>query len=125
MKTRVYVETSVISYLAARPSRDPVNAARQLQAQALWAERRIGLAWWCHQPFCKEYLENLMRKIPTPADTMQELWQVKDHTAARFATAAAYFEHLAAAQPKRPAGKIHSTPAKVSRDRQAGALQAH
>ena len=36
MKPRVYVETSVISYLAARPSRDPVKAARQLQAQALW-----------------------------------------------------------------------------------------
>ncbi len=36
MSTRVYVETSVISYLAARPSRDPTKAARQLQAQALW-----------------------------------------------------------------------------------------
>ncbi len=37
MKTRVYVETSVISYLTVRPSRDPVNIARQLQAHALWA----------------------------------------------------------------------------------------
>ena len=36
MNTRVYVETSVISYLAAAPSRDPVKAARQLQALALW-----------------------------------------------------------------------------------------
>ena len=36
MNTRVYVETSFISYLAARPSRDPTKAARQLQAQALW-----------------------------------------------------------------------------------------
>ena len=36
MKQRVYVETSVISYLAAAPSRDPVKAARQLQAHALW-----------------------------------------------------------------------------------------
>ena len=36
MNTRVYVETSVISYLTARPSRDPTKAARQLQAQALW-----------------------------------------------------------------------------------------
>jgi predicted nucleic acid-binding protein len=37
LKPRIYVETSVISYLTARPSRDPVKAARQLQAQALWA----------------------------------------------------------------------------------------
>lgn len=36
MKTRVYVETSVLSYVATRPSRDPVKAARQLQAHALW-----------------------------------------------------------------------------------------
>jgi predicted nucleic acid-binding protein len=36
MKTRIYVETSVVSYLTARPSRDPIKAARQLQAQALW-----------------------------------------------------------------------------------------
>jgi predicted nucleic acid-binding protein len=44
MKTRVYVETSVISYLTARPSSDPVKAARQLQAQALWrAQDRFNL----------------------------------------------------------------------------------
>jgi len=44
MKPRVYVETSVISYLTARPSRDPVNAARQLQAKALWnAQDRFNL----------------------------------------------------------------------------------
>ena len=39
MKPRIYVETSVISYLTARSSRDPVKAARQLQAQALWDAR--------------------------------------------------------------------------------------
>lgn len=36
MKTKIYVETSVLSYLVARPSRDPIKAARQLQAKALW-----------------------------------------------------------------------------------------
>lgn len=36
MKTSIYLESSVISYLAAKPSRDPVKAARQLQARALW-----------------------------------------------------------------------------------------
>lgn len=44
MKPRIYVETSVISYLTARPSRDPVNAVRQMQAKALWnAQERFSL----------------------------------------------------------------------------------
>ena len=44
MKVRVYVETSVVSYLTAQSSRDPVNAARQLQAKALWqAQDRFSL----------------------------------------------------------------------------------
>lgn len=40
MKQRIYVETSVISYLAAKPSKEPVNAARQLQAKAFWLARQ-------------------------------------------------------------------------------------
>ena len=36
MKPRIYVETSVISYLAARPSTDAVNAARQYHSMQLW-----------------------------------------------------------------------------------------
>jgi predicted nucleic acid-binding protein len=36
MRLRIYAETSVMSYLAARPSRDPVQTARQFQSRALW-----------------------------------------------------------------------------------------
>jgi predicted nucleic acid-binding protein len=36
MKPRVYVETSVISYLTARPSRDLSVAARQQSSHELW-----------------------------------------------------------------------------------------
>jgi hypothetical protein len=36
MHLRVYVETSVISYLAARPSTDAVNMTRQFQSLRLW-----------------------------------------------------------------------------------------
>jgi predicted nucleic acid-binding protein len=39
MKPRVYVETSVISYLIARPSRDLVTAAHQ-QVTREWGEQR-------------------------------------------------------------------------------------
>ena len=39
-KPRIYVETSVISYLAARPSPDAINATRQHFSYQLWQKRR-------------------------------------------------------------------------------------
>jgi predicted nucleic acid-binding protein len=45
MKTRVYVETSVLSYLAARPSRDLLTAAHQQVTHEWWglARKRFAL----------------------------------------------------------------------------------
>ena len=40
MKPRIYVETSVISYLAARPSSDAINATRQHFSYQLWQKHR-------------------------------------------------------------------------------------
>jgi hypothetical protein len=40
VKKRVYIETSIASYLAARPSRDIVQAARQQVTGAWWSDRR-------------------------------------------------------------------------------------
>ncbi len=40
MKPRVYIETSVISYLTARPSRDLIVAAHQEVTRQWWQERR-------------------------------------------------------------------------------------
>jgi predicted nucleic acid-binding protein len=40
MPERVYLETSIISYLAARPSRDLITAARQQITHDWWARRR-------------------------------------------------------------------------------------
>ncbi len=39
-RARVYLETSVISYLTARPSRDPVKLARQEWTRRWWEEKR-------------------------------------------------------------------------------------
>lgn len=40
MARTVYLETSIISYLAARPSRDLITAARQQVTHTWWRERR-------------------------------------------------------------------------------------
>jgi len=40
MRPTVYVETNIISYLAAHPSRDLVTAARQQITHSWWRERR-------------------------------------------------------------------------------------
>lgn len=39
MKQRVYIETSILSYLTALPSRDVIQAARQQVTIAWWARR--------------------------------------------------------------------------------------
>jgi predicted nucleic acid-binding protein len=40
MKARVYIETSMVSYLTARPSRDIIAAAHQQISLAWWERRR-------------------------------------------------------------------------------------
>ncbi|HEY0036621.1 MAG TPA: type II toxin-antitoxin system VapC family toxin [Longimicrobium sp.] len=40
MLPSVYIETTVVSYLVARPSRDPVMAARQRKTRDWWENRR-------------------------------------------------------------------------------------
>ena len=40
MKRRVYIETSVVSYLASRPSRDVIVAGRQQLTHTWWEVRR-------------------------------------------------------------------------------------
>jgi predicted nucleic acid-binding protein len=44
MKPKVYVETSVLSYLVARPSRDAVTASRQAITRWWWDNERVKYA---------------------------------------------------------------------------------
>ena len=44
MLPSVYIETTVVSYLVARPSRDAIMAERQRQTRAWWENRRGGYA---------------------------------------------------------------------------------
>ncbi len=36
----VYIETTIVSYLVARPSAEPLKSARQEITRTWWAERR-------------------------------------------------------------------------------------
>jgi predicted nucleic acid-binding protein len=45
-KPKVYVETSVSSYLAARPSRDPIAAGRQAITKRWWELERKKYSLW-------------------------------------------------------------------------------
>jgi predicted nucleic acid-binding protein len=54
MKPRVYLETSVISYLAARPSRDLIIAANQQITQEWWQVRRAKFELYISQLVIQE-----------------------------------------------------------------------
>ena len=45
----VYLETSVLSYLAARPARDLITAARQQVTRDWWATNRVRFALYVSQ----------------------------------------------------------------------------
>jgi hypothetical protein len=49
VKPRVYIETSVISYLTARPSRDILVAANQQVTQEWWQNRRLDFELYVSQ----------------------------------------------------------------------------
>jgi len=54
MKRKVYIETSVISYLTARVSRDLVVAGHQRITQEWWSDRRMGFAVFVSQVALEE-----------------------------------------------------------------------
>jgi predicted nucleic acid-binding protein len=54
MKPKVYLETSVISYLTSRPSRDLIVAANQQITQEWWQIRRAGFDLYISQLVIQE-----------------------------------------------------------------------
>ena len=73
MKPKIYVETSVISYLTARPSRDLIIAANQQITQEWWRVRRVEFDLYVSQLVIQEASSG----DPTAA---QERLQVLDET---------------------------------------------
>lgn len=54
MKAKVYIETSVISYLTARPSRDLITAAHQQLTIEWWEDRRADFDLYISQLVVQE-----------------------------------------------------------------------
>jgi predicted nucleic acid-binding protein len=54
MKLKVYIETSVISYLTARPSRDLITAAHQQLTIDWWEDRRTDFGLYISQLVVRE-----------------------------------------------------------------------
>ncbi len=52
-KRKVYIETSVVSYLAAKPSKTIIGSARQ-QITAAWWEKRAGYQFFVSESVLKE-----------------------------------------------------------------------
>jgi hypothetical protein len=68
MKRKVYIETSVISYLTARVSRDLVVTGHQRITQEWWSERRAAFDVFVshyHDLKEKEH-QNRQRVVPCP-----------------------------------------------------------
>ena len=54
MKDKVYIETTVISYLAAKPSRDLIVAGHQKSTHKWWREGRHNFQLFCSQLVVQE-----------------------------------------------------------------------
>lgn len=54
MKAKVYIETTIVSYLTARPSRDLVIAAHQQITQEWWTSRRFDFELYASQLVVQE-----------------------------------------------------------------------
>jgi hypothetical protein len=54
MKSKVYIETTIVSYLTARPSRDLVIAAHQQITQEWWTNRRSDFELYASQLVVQE-----------------------------------------------------------------------
>jgi hypothetical protein len=64
MKQTIYLETSVLSYLTGRPSRDLVTAARQQLTQKWWDTKRSEFRLFISQPVLNEAADGDPEKLP-------------------------------------------------------------
>lgn len=73
MRRTVYMETSIVSYLAARPSRDLIVAARQQLTHTWWRERRPAFDVYVSQVVLDEALVGDSEAVERRAALLQGL----------------------------------------------------
>lgn len=73
MKSRVYIETSVISYLAAWPSRDLIIAANQQLTQEWWKSKRQGFELYVSQLVVQEAEQGDEQAAQDRLDTLEDI----------------------------------------------------
>jgi len=54
MRPKLYVETSIVGYLASRPSRDVLTASHQKLTEKWWKNRRSDFELFCSEPVMVE-----------------------------------------------------------------------
>jgi hypothetical protein len=94
-KPSVYIETSIISYLTARPPRDIVGAARQQLTQDWWENDKHNFELFVSEtvqdeasqgnPEAAQKRLNAIKGIPNlemADEIITELWKIKDESAA-------------------------------------------
>lgn len=105
MRRTVYVETSIISYLAARPSRDLITAARQQVTHTWWHERRPEFDLYAPQVVLDEAAAGDPEAATRRAELLAEL-PLLDITAEVAGLAAALIERVPL-PPRAGAGAAH------------------
>ena len=93
MRRTVYVETSIISYLAARPSRDLITAAHQQVTHTWWHERRPEFDLYASQVVLDEAAAGNPEAATRRAELLAEL-PLLDITAEVAELAAALIERV-------------------------------
>jgi len=73
MKPKIYVETTIISYLAARPSRDLITAAHQQVTQEWWENRRADFDLFVSQLVIQEATAGDEQAVQRRQQVLEEL----------------------------------------------------
>jgi hypothetical protein len=77
MKPKVYLETTIISYLTSRPSRDIITAAHQQSTQEWWDSRREKFEVFVSQIVIQEAGEGDDDAIARRLDAIENIAQIE------------------------------------------------
>lgn len=113
MKSKVYLETTIVSYLTARPSRDPVMHGLIGETKAWWEGRREAYELWVSDLVMLEASQGDPSAARRRQAVLRRLSSLRTDPAAQ-ALAASLVSHLAV-PPNASADALHIALAAVNR----------